>query len=384
MPAPFYSNRSFLAPAFEIHINGQPVGRDVIADVLDVSFTDDPDGIDSFEFSLNDWDPIGLVPKYSSPWDEDGNPLRMYDGGPPVPNLEPGTAVSLYLGYQDEGELPLIMEGEIVSIATSFPSSGQPVAKVRALDAFQRGLQRIWISDNYSGTAKAIIDKMCLENGIVVEWAPLEDEGKEKERESIDGPLYDAILARVKDYELSMTTLRTKGQAKLLLTRPSSENTEPVVEFIWGRTLVDFSPSLSTASQVAEVVAREADPDGVGAQRSVEVSRNWQDIGLPATALGPGRSSALEGAVRGMREVIKPDGMSAESAALAHLRKLAKELITGTGSSIGLPELRSGQIVRLTGIGARFSGLWRITKTTHTLGPSGYKTNFSARKELLV
>ncbi|MGD9749804.1 MAG: phage late control D family protein [Acidimicrobiia bacterium] len=379
----FHSGRSFMTPAFEVHLNGASAGREVIADVLDVSFNDDPNSIDSFEFSLNDWDPVAVAPKYSSPWDEEGRPRTLPDGGPPVPSFEPGTPVSLYLGYRDEGDLPLIMDAEVVSISTSFPATGQPIAKVRALDAFQRELQRIWVEGNYSGTPKGIVDTLCQEHDIAVRWAPLEDEGEEEERVAIDGPLYDTILARVKDYGLAMMTSREGVDVELLLARPGSDNAQPVAEFVWGRTLVDFSPVLSAAAQVSEVVARVADPDGEGADRAVEVVKTWSDIGLSPAAIGPTRATDIDAAVRGMREVIKPDGMTAEAAALARLRELAAELITGSGTSIGLPELRSGRTVQLTGLGARFSGLWRITKTTHTLGASGYTTKFSARKEVL-
>ena len=66
----FFSDRAFFAPAFRIKLNGQDAGREVIADVLEISFTDDLENIDSFEFVLNDWDPVGSRPKFSSPWDE--------------------------------------------------------------------------------------------------------------------------------------------------------------------------------------------------------------------------------------------------------------------------------------------------------------------------
>ena len=119
----FKSGRAFMTPSFRITLAGQEPPREVLADVLEVSFTDDLGAVDSFEFVLNDWDPIALKPKYSSPWNEDGTPVKLSSGGPDAPNYEPGAKVSLYLGYNEDGELPLIMEGEVVSISPSFPSS---------------------------------------------------------------------------------------------------------------------------------------------------------------------------------------------------------------------------------------------------------------------
>src|SRR5262245_44762226 len=112
--------RSFFAPAFRIKLNGQDTGREVISDVLEVSFTDDLENIDSFEFALHDWDVARNRPKYSSPWDANGQQLTLSEGGPPVPVFEPGAKVSLFMGYTEEGELPLIMEGEVISLTPSF------------------------------------------------------------------------------------------------------------------------------------------------------------------------------------------------------------------------------------------------------------------------
>jgi len=42
----------------------------------------------------------------------------------------------------------------------------------------------------------------------------------------------------------------------------------------------------------------------------------------------------------------------------------ALEFVTGSGSSIGLPDLRAGRVIELQGLGLRFSGLYYITQAT--------------------
>jgi phage protein D len=56
-------------------------------------------------------------------------------------------------------------------------------------------------------------------------------------------------------------------------------------------------------------------------------------------------------------------------------------MVEATGTSVGLPELRAGQQLLIRGLGARFSGVYFVTKTTHTLNDSGYVTKFTARRE---
>ena len=41
--------------------------------------------------------------------------------------------------------------------------------------------------------------------------------------------------------------------------------------------------------------------------------------------------------------------------------------MTATGTTVGLPDLRAGQRVRIKGVGSRFSGTYFVTKTTHTI-----------------
>lgn len=390
MSAPsFYADRAFFVPSFRIKLNGQDTGREVIADVLEVSFVDDLENIDSFEFVLNDWDAARGRPKFSSPWDASGQLLTLSEGGPPVPVFEPGANVSLFMGYAEEGELPLIMAGEVVSLSPSFPASGAPTCRVRALDAFQRGLQKIPVEGNYSGTAKAIVDQLCRENDIAVQWSSLEEEGSAEEDVDIEGLLYDEIQKRARAYGLSMVTIPATEEGsdpELFLSAPDQDTSLPVADFIWGRTLISFTPVFSAKGQVAEVVVRWGDPDADGDGR-IEVTKTWADIGLPAAALGPAGQADIDTAVRGLREIIKPQNIRTEAdatrAALGHLRDMARTLITGNGSSVGLPTLRAGKTVTLAGLGARFDGTWRLTQTTHSIGGGGYTTSFQARKEVL-
>ena len=58
----------------------------------------------------------------------------------------------------------------------------------------------------------------------------------------------------------------------------------------------------------------------------------------------------------------------------------ALELVTGSGSTIGIPDLRAGQVVELLGVGDRFDGEYYLTQTTHTIGSQGYRMNFSVRR----
>jgi phage protein D len=97
--------------------------------------------------------------------------------------------------------------------------------------------------------------------------------------------------------------------------------------------------------------------------------------------------AAVDSALAGSEEVIADEPIETEQEAKqkakAHLANLAKNLVTGSGSTVGLPELRAGRPVYIQGLGSRYSGRYLITNTTHTLGDSGYTTQFEARMEEL-
>lgn len=379
-------DRQFHVPAFRIELAGRDLTNLVVADVLEVSFSDDLTTLHSFELTLYDWDATARRPRYSSPWDEQGRPLA--NGAGAVPDFEPGAQVSLFFGYREDGDLPLVMAGEVVSISPSFPASGPPTCRVRAVDAFQRELQKTRVEGNYDGTAKQIVDRLCRENSVATRWNGPDSEGETRSKVEVEGTLYDEIVKRVEEYGLSMVTAPPEPPGRdpvLLLTKAVAA--DPVVELEWGRTLTSFTPALSTAGQVAAVVVRGANAEAEDGERQIEVKRTWADVNLDPSAIGPARSTDLEAAVRGTTEVIKPDRVltrtDAEKAADARLQELAQDLVTGSGSTVGLPDLRAGRVVTLKGLGARFNGDYRLTKTTHSLGAAGYTTTFDARKEVL-
>lgn len=119
MTTPIYEDQNFYAPHFEIKLRGQNLSRAVVRDVLDVSYRESLDKLDSFEITLNDWDPVNLRPRYSSPFDENSNLLTLEDGSP-VPNFEPGAKVELRMGYYGAEEPRLMMTGQVVSLSPQF------------------------------------------------------------------------------------------------------------------------------------------------------------------------------------------------------------------------------------------------------------------------
>jgi phage protein D len=73
----------------------------------------------------------------------------------------------------------------------------------------------------------------------------------------------------------------------------------------------------------------------------------------------------------------------AKARARALLQDRQKVMVQASGTTVGLPDLRAGQLVEIVGLGSRFSGTYFVTDTTHSIGDSGYTTQFNCRREMV-
>src|SRR5262245_34480698 len=89
----------FYVPAFEMRLRGRPVTKDVVRDVMSVSYKDNVAEIDSFEVVINNWDAQQRQFKYSDD--------TLFD---------PGAEIELSLGYRGNGALEQMISGEITAL----------------------------------------------------------------------------------------------------------------------------------------------------------------------------------------------------------------------------------------------------------------------------
>ena len=114
-----YTGRTFYAPTFELELEGQNLSQAIVRDVKEVTYNDSLEELDSFDFVLHDWDEALRRPRYSSPYDENGNLLQLLTAA--TSNFDPGAAVTLRMGYQG-ADLVTMLQGTIVTAAP--PASG--------------------------------------------------------------------------------------------------------------------------------------------------------------------------------------------------------------------------------------------------------------------
>ena len=168
---------------------------------------------------------------------------------------------------------------------------------------------------------------------------------------------------------------------KKLIFRARKNERESDVVLSQDTGLLEFYPLLSSMQQAAKVEMRSWNP----VEKSAWVGRASSDderakmggetIGLAAAndAFGDACvSSAVHPAA---------SQADADQRAKGRLKAMGLDYITADGSSVGRTDLRAGVIVKVQGMGKRFSGFYYLISTTHSYShAAGYRTAFQARR----
>ncbi|MFO7681172.1 MAG: hypothetical protein R6X34_14080, partial [Chloroflexota bacterium] len=155
-----------------------------------------------------------------------------------------------------------------------------------------------------------------------------------------------------------------------------------------GESLLEFSPKISTVGQVASVAMKFTMRE---LPLSFLVSAGWDfDRESLAVSVVPGDAASFAKAAGGPAITIVDQPISspadiANSAPqiIRQLRQKLNSRLTGSGSAVGDPRIRAGAVITLEGLGPDFSGNYRVTSATHTIGSGGYRTNFQVHKEII-
>ena len=361
-----YRGQDFYVPHFEVQVGGYKLPKDVLRDVTQVTYRDNIEEIDSFEIVVfNEWLHEKRAFKYS---DSD--------------IFNPGQMLELKMGYYNQnGGLRLMIKGQITSLRPSFPASGISTMTVSGLNMLH-ALRKKQVSDTYKKmTDSEIAKRIGRRLGIKMDIKPQENETQHNYQ--FQDNRYDIVFllerARQNGYELFITESDKDGS--VLFFGISEAPRVTAYKLNYGSSLIQFQPNLTTARQVSKVTVRGWDAKNKK-PITATVSRSQLDT---RSAKDPIDQAMIAKAVEDREEVITDQPVHSEQEAKQiakrTLEHIAKDTVTASGSTVGLPDLRAGSILEISGLGRRFSGRYFVKATTHTIGESGYTTQFECRLE---
>ena len=145
-----------------------------------------------------------------------------------------------------------------------------------------------------------------------------------------------------------------------------------------GKSLIDFKPTLTTANQIRSVTVNGWNRrTGRAISEKVtlddrDLNRN-RDLYELLKKCDPREEVVVEEPVFSPRQSARPGQGDPHGSAKGDGQS-QRDYRRSAGSACR-------KKVQIEGLGARFSGTYFITETTHTIGNNGYTTKFNARRE---
>lgn len=378
-------DRARFAPEFALRLGGQESPAAVRAAVLSVTCKTGYEGLDEVELTLAN------------------EGLRWLDN----PLFKLGTGVTLSLGYAPD-PLAQVFDGVVVARGASFPSGAMPTLSVTAHDrreGMRQGNKVRWFAvpiptyGNLPVPDTVVASLVAAENGLLPIFDPVgaalsvilggvdtvvavTDPGSaQKVLRKQDNESDHDFLKRIaveNGWDMLVEHSGVLGGHMLRFTS-SLDHLQSDFTFAWGRSLIDFSPRVSTVGQIFAVGGFVWIP-AIKMTFVVTLGFDWDRMSL-TLSITPGMVPI------GMQpgDYLIDEPLTATSIP----RKLVSELIpklnkrlTASGTVVGEPGLRAGQVLRIEDVGEEFGGLWRVTSVTHSLDSGGFRTRFEARKEI--
>jgi uncharacterized protein len=397
-PIPIFAQtETFYVPQIQLYVSGQMLQDNVIDDVLQVTYKDSINEIDSFSIEINNWDADYQTFKFAPPL---VTPTNDYTGV-----FDPGAQIELWMGYQNN--MRRMLRGNITSLTPTFSQSAAPTLSISGLNELQqfRTEQHTYSWLDGTKTDTDIAKELCgwpvrsgqPGLGLAIDTNPMPNE--------MPDPVvfmnnqYDIVFllerARRRGYEVYLEDEGTPSTLYFGLSQNAVN--APVYQLEWGKSIVSFMPTLSTAKQISSVTVKGWDrKSNTAISETYTLQQLWKDEKKSAAEIA--RLTQIAQAYGNRSEVVTDQPAhtkkEAQDRARAILEDQSKKLIEAKVTTVGLPDLRSGCTVEIIGFGVTtdasgnlygassdFDGEYFVTESTHTIGNSGYTTEFSARRE---
>lgn len=382
-PAP----RTSYAPAFTLTVGGAPLPAGMRASVTSLRHQDGLDGADRVELTLAD------------------DRTQWLDH----PQLALDAPFELSIGYAPQ-PLEKVFTGEVTGIDAAFPSSGMPTVTVVAHDFLQRLTKGA--KDRAFALSRPCLGKFPLPDPVVAATVaatnllvPAIDpvgaalsflallatyaidpaDAKRSIRIQQGQSDFDFLsgLARQNGWDMFIDHSALPHGYVLRFLFPLPEF-PPAAVLARGGTLLDFTPRISEVGQVAAVSARVW-VSALKAEFVVVLGWDHDRSGFDLQVYpGLGDLDALVGGEQARSTLtVTADGpATVPRRILGELLPRLNSRLTASGSAIGDPRIKAGKVIAVTGVGERFSGLYRVTSATHTIDSGGYRTAFDVRREV--
>jgi phage protein D len=281
--------------------------------------------------------------------------------------FEVSRQLQVKLGDKESTTPSLLFTGEVVTVEPEYGAGGIQVS-VRALDVVHRLQRSRHVRAFQQMTAADMVTKVCREAGLSVE-ADATPEMVEYEQQTNETDW--EFIARLAD-RVGFELVCLLGKVHFRAPKGAGEP----VELEYPTHLFQFHPKVTAVQQVDTVAVRGFDPK---TKRPLAARKTTPaviaDVGTTRASMKSmyGGSSLLVAT-----QPVQTQGQ-AEVMAQALLDRVGNGYATADGLTAGDPRVRAGALVKVTGVGKRFGGTYRVHTAIHTLKGGGvYETHWTS------
>lgn len=348
--------RDPLVPDFEVMVDGSPVSAEVETHVVGLTVDDDVGAPSMLTLKLAGSD----AQEEAGSWVGDAAPFAL------------GQVVEVKMGYLDDLETVFI--GEITGLEPEFAFDQLPSLTIRAFDRRHRLLRgrktRTFVQQTDSDIAALIAQEAGLNAQV----------------EASD-VVHDYVV-QVNQTDMAFLQERARRihyevvvEDKDLLFRPVGIGESERFTLTMDDDLLEFYPRLSTVRQLSQVQVRGwsvADKEAILGEANAGDETSTMGGQESGGTLSEGLFGAAVGGVHDRPVMTQAE---ADQIATARLNGTALALIVGEGVCWGRTDMRAGVVVKIDGLGSRFSGNYYVTAVIHRYQPRrGYHTRFTVRR----
>ncbi len=349
------NNPKNLPPSCKLRFNGVDITREIGGDLMSLTVNEDVDAPGMFALQFVNGD----IAQTQRVWADDKR-------------FAPGTDVEVQLGYVDHYQRLIL--GEITGLEPEYIAGEVPTLTVRGHDIRHRLLRgrhnRAFSQLTDSEIATQVFRDCGLSSAVTATEAKLE---MVYQHNQTDMEFLRSRARRI-GYEIAV-------DGKTVLVRPRPLDKKSSLRLSPVHDLLEFTPRLTTLSQVGQVTVASWNPDSQSMIHTTVADVNVASK-MGGSMAGPAAATQAFGSSEAMI-LARPtlDQKDAQAFAKGQINEMALAYITGEGTCVGRTDLRAGMTIEIVGIGRRFSGLYYVTSTTHSLHPDkGYRTSFSVRR----
>ena len=356
----------FFVPTFVVTVGGQDVHRDLFLAVTDVTVDLKEQAAGRFSFTVSnvfDWETREFAAK------RDERRIDILD------LFAFGSPVEIALGYGDPAEVKRrpLLTGIVTELVPAFDEGSDPQLVVSGFDGLYPltvgRATRSWEQRRDSDAVVAVARARGVSTNV-------EKTSPEKGRIDQNQETDLAFIARMAKRN-GVTFYMRNGT---MYFGPRQNSSSDVVELAWGQGLVTFRPEASLAKQIGEVQvhgwsAAKGEPILGRARRGEETGRDTRAKSggdRVAAAVSHSEVLSVRAAVRTQAE--------ADARARGILEERAQVFVTGSGESMGIPDIVPDVNLAFSGLGRGFSKTYYVSAATHTIDEGGYRTSFEVQE----